>query len=63
MSSVLNSTGSARALQNSSASTVLATFGPVAAYAAAGLVVFVLLRKLIPRLYMPRTFVDSLPPR
>lgn len=52
--------GSARQLQNQSASTVLSTLGPAAGYAFAAFVAFLILRRIYPRVYYPRAFIDSL---
>lgn len=54
--------GSALALQNSSASAVLSTLGPVTGYAAAFFILFLILRKLSPQVYSPRTLQGALRP-
>jgi len=55
--------GSARSQQQSSASQVLSTLGPVAIYAGVFFLLFLILRRIFPRIYHPRTFVSTLPPQ
>jgi len=55
--------GIARTLQNASASTVLSTLGPTALVALGFLVAFLILRRIYPRVYYPRSFISSLRPQ
>lgn len=55
--------GSARSAQQSSASQVLSTLGPVAVYAGVFFLLFIVLRRLFPRIYNPRTYLSTLPPQ
>lgn len=55
--------GSARALQNQSASAVLSTLGPASLFALGLLIAFIILRRIYPRIYYPRSFLSSLRPQ
>lgn len=55
--------GQARTLQNASASAVLSTLGPTSLVAFGFLVAFLLLRRIYPRVYYPRSFLSSLRPQ